>query len=305
MRNIFITLNTIISLSLGCFAQVGIGTITPDASTVLDISSTTQGLLIPRMTTTEREAIINPANGLLITNTDTDCLNYFVSDTNSWFEVCGSVPVFSCGDPLVDIRDGKIYATVEIGSQCWMAENLNIGIRIDGVNDQANNASVEKYCYDDDSNNCDIYGGLYQWDEAMQYVTTEGVQGICPTGWHLPTDDEIIILEVEVGMLIVEANSTGDRGTNEGSKLASHEVLWNDGVLDSDTDFGISGFNLSPSGLRIVDGSFLSIENSSRFWSSRENSTSAFYRQIDDYRTTVYRGGTPKVYGLTIRCLKD
>ena len=89
MKRIFSIFLTIISVITCSFAQVGIGTITPDASTVLDISSTTQGLLIPRMTTAEREAIINPANGLLITNTDTDCLNYFVSDTNSWFEVCG------------------------------------------------------------------------------------------------------------------------------------------------------------------------------------------------------------------------
>jgi uncharacterized protein (TIGR02145 family) len=63
-----------------------------------------------------------------------------------------------------------------------MAENLNIGTRIDGANNQANNGTIEKYCYSDNTSNCDTYGGLYQWDEAMQYVTTEGTQGICPSG---------------------------------------------------------------------------------------------------------------------------
>jgi len=90
--------------------------------------------------------------------------------------------------PFTDARDGKTYNTVLIGTQCWMRENLNIGTRIDGSQNQTDNGTIEKYCYDDLESNCDIYGGLYQWDEAMQYVTTQGVQGICPAGWHLPTD---------------------------------------------------------------------------------------------------------------------
>ena len=71
-----------------------------------------------------------------------------------------------------------------------MAENLNVGTRISGSSNQTNNSIIEKYCYDDLEANCNTYGGLYQWDEAMQYSATEGVKGICPTGWHLPTDAE-------------------------------------------------------------------------------------------------------------------
>ena len=85
---------------------------------------------------------------------------------------------------------GKIYHTVQIGSQCWFKENLNIGVMIKGNIEQSNNGIIEKYCYNDSLINCEKYGGLYQWDEAMQYSETEGIQGICPTGWHIPTAQE-------------------------------------------------------------------------------------------------------------------
>src|ERR1035438_4575700 len=66
---------------------------------------------------------------------------------------------------------GKTYNTVHIGSQCWLKENLDVGTRINGSNDQKNNGIIEKYCYNDDTANCTKYGGLYQWDEVMQYAT--------------------------------------------------------------------------------------------------------------------------------------
>jgi len=86
--------------------------------------------------------------------------------------------IFYCGAEMEDERDGQFYNTVLIGDQCWMAENLNIGDRIDGINDQLDNATLEKYCYDDLETNCDTYGGLYLWDEMMEYTTTPGTQGI-------------------------------------------------------------------------------------------------------------------------------
>ena len=64
-----------------------------------------------------------------------------------------------------------------------------MGTMINGISNQTNNDTLEKYCYNDDTANCSIYGGLYQWNEAMQYVTTSGAQGICPTGWHIPTTE--------------------------------------------------------------------------------------------------------------------
>ncbi|MEI7982543.1 MAG: FISUMP domain-containing protein [Bacteroidota bacterium] len=70
----------------------------------------------------------------------------------------------TCGQQIIDARDGKAYSTVLIGTQCWLAENLNVGVRIDGVQEQTNNGTIEKYCYNKDEANCAIYGDLYQWN---------------------------------------------------------------------------------------------------------------------------------------------
>jgi len=99
-------------------------------------------------------------------------------------------PTFTCGAPVTDIRDGQTYPTVLIGTQCWMSANLNFGDRIDLSSTPLDNCSPEKYCYEDDFVSCNLKGGLYTWDEVMQYVTTEGAQGICLPGWHVPTEPE-------------------------------------------------------------------------------------------------------------------
>lgn len=101
---------------------------------------------------------------------------------------------FSCGDTLVDSRDGKSYTTIQIGNQCWMAENLNIGTMIPAASAQTDNDTIEKYCYDNQEMWCELYGALYQWDEFMQYSTSEGVKGICPEGWHVSTYSDWITL---------------------------------------------------------------------------------------------------------------
>ena len=90
------------------------------------------------------------------------------------------------GIPTVEY-EGKIYHTVQIGTQCWLRENLDIGTMILGIQDQSNNGLIEKSCYNNNPNNCNTFGGLYQWYEAMQYDTTTGSRGICPPGWHIPT----------------------------------------------------------------------------------------------------------------------
>ncbi len=95
---------------------------------------------------------------------------------------CPGLPQFSYG--------GQIYHTIQIGTQCLMRENLNIGTMVAGISEQTNDSILEKYCYNDDTANCAIYGGLYQWAEMMQYTTTPGAQGICPAGWHIPISAE-------------------------------------------------------------------------------------------------------------------
>jgi uncharacterized protein (TIGR02145 family) len=97
---------------------------------------------------------------------------------------------FNCGDTLTDSRDGQKYPTTLIGDQCWLAKNLNIGTMLDVSSanlPQSDNSIIEKYCYNNDLDNCKTYGGLYQWDELMNYSTEEITQGICPSGWHIPS----------------------------------------------------------------------------------------------------------------------
>ena len=97
---------------------------------------------------------------------------------------------WNCGSLLTDIRDGKEYPTILIGSQCWMAANLDYGQQINSSTSQRDNCIVEKYCYNDNPSNCTASGGRYQWDEVMTYQSVEASQGICPPGWHLPIETE-------------------------------------------------------------------------------------------------------------------
>ena len=103
---------------------------------------------------------------------------------------------WTCGDPLIDTRDLKAYKTVMIGNQCWMAQNLNIGTIINSNNggnnndgEQSDNTTIEKYCYWDEQDSCDIYGGFYLWDEMINYSIIESSRGICPEDWHVPSDE--------------------------------------------------------------------------------------------------------------------
>ena len=224
---------------------------------------------------------------------------------NGILNVLGTLnQVFSCGEDLVDTRDGKSYATVQIGTQCWMAENLNIGTMINGSGNQTDNSTIEKYCYSNNTANCDVYGGLYQWDEMMQYVTTEGTQGICPTGWHLPTDAEWMTLEEKVESITgVNWNTTGWRGTDAGGNLketgTTHWSSPNTGATNS------SGFTGLPGGY-CDSGGFYNLGDSNSWWSSTENSsTNAWNRYLRHDNDKVHRGIDVKMRGFSVRCVRD
>lgn len=209
------------------------------------------------------------------------------------------------GGILIDTRDNRSYKTVTIGTQTWKAENLDYGMRIDGVDDQTENDVIEKYCYDDLSYNCDTYGALYQWDEMMQYTTSEGTQGVCPPGWHLPTDDEWKTLEMALGMTQTHADGTGFRGTDQGSQLAGDEYLWTDGSLVQNGVFGSSGFDALPAGIRVPIGSFNYQSTTCDFWSSSESGADAWDHGLNYNIPQVGRFPYSKSYGISVRCVKD
>ncbi len=311
MKNIKLLFLLIAMLqSYGIFAQVSINTdgTTPDASAILDLKSTEKGMLIPRMSQTEIVNILNPANGLMVFNTTNNRLYLFDSSANEWKEIAigtGTLtPVsWQCGDTLVDTRDGKSYATVQIGTQCWMAESLNIGTMINGNSNQTDNGVIEKFCYNNDTANCATYGGLYQWNEIMNYGTTEGAQGICPTGWHIPTDAEWKTMEMYLGMSQAQADSTEWRGTDEGGKLkeagTAHWISPNTGATNS------SGFTGLPGGYNYPGGQFSDITHHVDFWTSTETGTNAWYRKLNYGYATVGRNNNNENYGFSLRCVRD
>jgi uncharacterized protein (TIGR02145 family) len=203
------------------------------------------------------------------------------------------------GIPIV-IYGGQVYNTVLIGSQCWLKENLNVGTMIPAEDEMQDNGTIEKYCYDDDEANCDKYGGLYQWDEIMQYFTSEGAQGICPPGWHIPTDAEWCTLTTFIDTT-VNCNANSWNGTNAGYKMKSTSGWYLNGN-SSDA----YGFSALPGGYRNDDGDFEYIEKYAGFWSSTENNSNfawsrSFYYGFDE----VYRGYFYKEGGFSVRCLKD
>ena len=201
-----------------------------------------------------------------------------------------SITLFTCGDAFVDARNSQSYTTVEIGNQCWFAENLNIGSKIIGANNQTDNNIIEKYCYNDDDANCTTYGGLYQWNEMMQYVTTDGAQGICPDGWHLPTDTEWTTLTDYLG----------------GTSVAGEKMKSTSGWYNNGNGTNSSGFTGFPGGYRGNDGSFNSLGDRGYWWSSHETSgTRAWDRGLYYNDGLVHRGGSYKTDGFSVRCLKN
>ena len=197
-----------------------------------------------------------------------------------------SLKFFVCGVSTIEYA-GKTYNTVLIGNQCWLKENLNVGSRIQGNVSATNNSIIEKYCYGNDSINCDIYGGLYSWNEAMQYSTTQGSQGICPPGWRIPTFAELQILS---GSVNGSGNSLKAVGQGTGAGAGTNA----------------SGFSALLTGHRNFDGSFVSFSVLTNFWSSTEFSTTNSNSLHLGYENSgIFFTDYSKDNGYCIRCIKD
>jgi len=207
---------------------------------------------------------------------------------------------WTCGKPIADVRDEQIYTTMQIGTQCWMQENLNIGTMIQGTSNQTNNAVIEKYCYDNSTANCDVYGGLYLWDEMMQYTTTPGVKGICPDGWHLPTDVEYCTLTQFLDPT-VDCGITGWSGWYIGMVMKSTTGWY------SNNGTNTSGFTALPGGERTTNGIFDGETFYAFFWTSTEDDSSAAWaRDLKFNNTQIGRSDYGKSHhGFSVRCLKD
>jgi uncharacterized protein (TIGR02145 family) len=183
---------------------------------------------------------------------------------------------------LTDSRDGQSYRTVTVGTQKWMAENLNY-------------ASDSSFCYAADTANCTRYGRLYRWSAASglsaSYDTTfSGAvgPGVCPSGWHLPSESEWNTLTDYVDSS-VSARSLRSRGP-----------IWSG--KGSDT----YGFRAIPGGNRYSDGSFDLLENAAYFWTSTEYSAyGARYRSLSINALPATANGDLKTRAFSVRCIAN
>ncbi|HRZ76928.1 MAG TPA: FISUMP domain-containing protein, partial [Bacteroidales bacterium] len=209
-----------------------------------------------------------------------------------------------CISPMTDPRDGRSYPVVQIGTQCWMGSGLNYGIYRSLAQGQANNGIAEKHCYDNIPANCDLYGGLYSWNEAMAYAPAQ-TQGLCPLGWHIPTDEEWKVLEGNADNAYPAGhpvwNTTSFRGQDAGMRLKTI-IGWSAGGQGTNA----TGFSAYASG-QSSGNSFLDQGLNAWYWTSTPNAGggSAWVRNLRNSENRVNRTTIAVSRGLSVRCLRD
>lgn len=217
---------------------------------------------------------------LTITDPKTWCVS-----TPATITVTLKTPEPCPGTPTVDYS-GKTYNTIQVGSQCWLKENLSVGVLIQSTSfsyshsDDSNNGRIEKYCFNNDTTFCNTYGGLYDWNEMQQYNISQGIQGICPAGWHIPSTIDWKTL----------LGSIKDGNVMAGTKLKAGGSL---------------GFEALLSGFRYPTGSFYSVGDYGDFWSSTTDGKMAWHLKLWSGFATASIVESDKNFGFSVRCLKD
>ncbi len=280
----------------------------PDASAMLDVQSLTKGVLLPRLTSAERNAISAPAAGLVIYNTQVEALQLY--DGSNWVLITDG----NCGKPYYDAVNNQYYETVVIGNQCWMSRNLvsskyNDSTDIPLIEDFSSWGALTTpgYCwYNYDSITYgDTYGALYNW-----YAVNTGI--LCPSGWHVPTDSEWIILED-----YMIANGYNYDGTNSGNKIAksfASAFNWTSSSstgVPGNTDYSScrnkSGFRALPGGYCHSNGPFHDFIGLFGFWwSATQKDTDNAWSHWAGYNfNDVQKLEWDKNFGFSVRCIRD
>jgi len=274
-----LTILVFLAFTIASMAQnVGVGTNNPAESAQLDVSSTTKGLLPPRMTTTDRNAIASPATGLIIYNTTTN--NLEIRNSSAWVSL----------SPAADAQP-----TIQIGTQKWMSKNLDVAFYRNGdpipqVTDLAAWAGLTTgaWCYYiNNPIQGNKYGKLYNW-----YAINDP-RGLAPQGWHIPSDAEWTTLENNLGGSSVAGWKMKEPGT----------LNWTAPNTGADNSSGWLGL---PGGFRNSSGAFGNIGGFGGWWSSTENgSPNAWGRGMGSNASGVSRGSHGKQYAYSVRCLRD
>ena len=298
--------------SLNANESIQVGTASENVVVLNDL------IALPPLTDSEILLIVDPAEGSIVYATKSDVLLVF--DGSYWKRADGTNdqyldPSIPCTGTFEDY-DHNIFHGVQIGTQCWMDSNLEVthypdGTEILHVDQNAawaaldNNNTAEAYCYYNDPIPSDGYGALYTFAAAIANNWTKdnentingpGAQGICPDGWHLPTDAEWTILS---GYL---DPSAGGKMKENGT---AHWSTPNNGATNE------SGFTGLPGGSRHhIDGTFGEISDDGYWWSATEHEGSsplvtAWARGLYYNETSVIRNYIEKSVGFSVRCLRD
>lgn len=291
-RSFFIAIFLLFSSAM--FAQVSVSSdnSAPDNSAMLDVKSTSKGMLVPRMTAAQRDAISSPAVGLLIYQTD-DTLGFYYYSGTDWVSLTN--PGQGSNSPSLCIDyDGNAYPTFTIGNQTWMAENLRVthyrnGDAIPNVTDNSAWAALitGAYCwYNNDQSTNAIYGVLYNW-----YTVSDSL-GLCPDGWHVPTHTEYLTLSNYLGGTI-----------NAGGKMKSLSDMWTSPNTDAVNTIGFSGL---PGGFRDWNGLYYFIGSLGMWWTSTEYTpVNAWSRLLYNNNGSLGENLYSKMRGFSVRCLRD
>jgi uncharacterized protein (TIGR02145 family) len=298
MKKIFSVLLLTFFLAQASIGQVGIGTNTPAASAQLDVTSTERGFLVPRMSSTERNAIVSPANGLQIYNTTTGCLNYF--NINAWYEVCGvynlaaQYPAGSvfCAGPtaIVDVTNPTTGKT-------WMDRNLGASQVATSSTDDASYGDLYQWGRRSDGHQCRTSATTstlsssdqpgngdfilspstpYDWRSPKNDNLWQGVNGVnnpCPSGYRIPTETEL---------------------DNERLSWVQNNGI---GAFSSPLKFTIGGNRSQATGPVINLASF------GNYWSCTVNTTISIYLRFGSGVAGLDAGY--RASGISVRCIKN
>jgi len=288
MRKLLVLI-TILTSIVATAQSVGINANgnTAHSSAMLDVSSTTKGFLLPRMTYIQKQAIASPAVGLMVYCTD--CGTYGemqVYNGASWTNMMGGAATAATA----------AITNVTIGSQVWSATNLDVSTYRNGdvipqVTDPTTwtNLTTGAWCYyNNETAHGTIYGKMYNW-----YAVNDSRE-LAQAGWHIPSDTEWTTL----------INTLGLGNTFEiGGKLkTTGTTLWNSPNTGATNETGFSGL---PGGFR-YNGTFMDLRNIGFWWSSSAfNSTYSWYYQLMYNSAFIVRTNDFKSLGLSVRLVRD
>jgi uncharacterized protein (TIGR02145 family) len=280
MRRLFLVFIATTVFNFAKSQNVGVGTETPQAA--LDVSSTTQGFLPPRMTIAQRDEIANPVAGLVIYCIDCDELQVY--NGTIWKNMKGEAAVSQ-----------SLPSNVTIGTQVWTVRNLDVttyrnGDPIPQITTWP--SPVGGWCwYNNDSATYGAtYGRLYNW------LAVSDPRGLAPAGWHIPVDSEWDTLSTYLGGVAIAGGKMKERGT----------LLWGGGGGVNTDATNSSGYTGRPGGYRKDDGVFTKWTVIGYWWTASEfDASSATYHNLNYDNGVIQSSIAKKKDCMSVRCVKD